>query len=397
MKIALIGGHVSDHPEPRAAAYPGDPAARVLPLARALGELGHQVSICFRSGSARLAEVAAGGDVSVELIQAGPAEPFGPNRLPHIGTLARRLETIWRRSRPDVIHAQDWMGGLAALAAARDLDIPVVQTFTSLGSARRVGQRDRTRADQARLETGIGRSATAVLAGCSEDLSALVRRGLPRGSIKIVPAGVDTSAFRPQDPEAPRTGRPRLLMFAPLAQRQAIAATLQALARVGDAELVISTGLDESQLRSAPGYRELIKLAGALRLRDRLTFADVVDRAGAPALIRSASVVLSPTGAEPFAMVAIEAMACGVPVIAVPAGAQRDAVIHGTTGYLVPPSEPESLTRRIRQLLASPMLREACGIAAATRARARYPWERIAGETLTVYQSLPAPARAVAA
>src|SRR5207244_245463 len=125
-----------------------------------------------------------------------------------------------------------------------------------------------------------------------------------------------------------------------------IAATLHALARVPDADLIIATGLPESQLRAAPGYRELTGLARELRLPARITFAGRINQSQAPALIRSADVVLSPTGSEPFSMVPIEAMACGVPVIGSPAGVQRDAVIHATTGYLVQATEPELLTRR---------------------------------------------------
>jgi D-inositol-3-phosphate glycosyltransferase len=389
MKIALIGGHMAEQPDPAAGGYPGDPAGRVVPLATALAELGHEVSICFRSGSPRLTK-ATTGQVSVELVQAGPGEPTSEDRLlSHIGTFARKLDAIWRQHPPDVIHAHDWIGGLAALAGARELAIPVVQTFTSLGAVRRTGQRERTRADQARLEAGIGRNAAAVLAGCSEDLAALVRRGLPRTAIKVVPPGVDTSAFRPGDQAARRSRAPRLLMIAPLSERQAIAAALHALARITDAELIVASGLGEPALTSAPGYAELARLASALGVRARLTFASRLDRADAPAMIRSADVVLCPTGSEPFAMVAIEAMACGVPVIATPTGVQRDAVIHGTTGYLVAPGDPESLTRRIRQLLSSAMLREAYGIAAATRVRARYPWQRIAAETLAVYEAVP--------
>lgn len=397
MKIALIGGHIAEQPEPQAGGYPGDPAARVLPLATALGELGHQVSVYFRSGSGRLAS-AISGDVQVELVQAGPGEPVSQDRLlPHIGTLARRLGSLWRQNPPDVVHAYDWAGGLAALAGARDLSIPVVQTFTSLAAVRRSGQRERTRADQARLEAGIGRSAAAVLAGCSEDLAALVRRGLPRASIKILPPGVDTCAFQPRDPAAQRNDRLRLLMITPLAERYAIAAALQALPRIGDIELVVATGLGERALSAAPGYGELTRLASTLRVRNRVTFASSLDRAEVPALYRSADVVLCPCGSEPFAMVAIEAMACGIPVIAAPSGVQRDAVIHGTTGYLVQPTDAEALARRIRQLATSPMLREACGIAAATRVRARYPWQRIAAETFGVYEALPSRAQPAAA
>ena len=85
-------------------------------------------------------------------------------------------------------------------------------------------------------------------------------------------------------------------------------------------------------------------------------------------------------------------MACGTPVIAPPVGGHMDAVVDGTTGILIPPGRPALLASRIRQLLAHPMLVEAYGVAAADRARSRYSWDRIAGETLAVYDRATAMA-----
>jgi D-inositol-3-phosphate glycosyltransferase len=100
---------------------------------------------------------------------------------------------------------------------------------------------------------------------------------------------------------------------------------------------------------------------------------------------------------EPFGMVPLEAMACGTPVMAAAGGSHQDAIVDGTTGVLVNPARPAQLARRIRQLLASPMLLQGLGIAAADRARARYSWDRIGLETLAVYEgSLPRTAPAAA-
>jgi glycosyltransferase involved in cell wall biosynthesis len=85
-------------------------------------------------------------------------------------------------------------------------------------------------------------------------------------------------------------------------------------------------------------------------------------------------------------------MACGTPVIAPPVGGHVDAVVDGTTGILIPPDRPALLAQRIRQLLAHPMMLEAYGVAAADRARSRYSWDRIAGETLAVYDRATAQA-----
>ena len=114
--------------------------------------------------------------------------------------------------------------------------------------------------------------------------------------------------------------------------------------------------------------------------------------------MRSADVLVQITQNRPCAMVPAEAMACGTPVVAsAAAGAHRDAVIPGHTGFLVPPGDHGVLARRIRQLLGSRVLLEGYGIAAANRARSRYAWERIAEETIAGYEALARPRVAAAA
>ncbi len=164
------------------------------------------------------------------------------------------------------------------------------------------------------------------------------------------------------------------------------AAALHALAAVPDAELFIAGGPPAGQLARDPGHRALSKLAGQLGVTDRVTCTGQLTQSAMPALMRSADVLLNLSPGGPRAWVTIEAMACGVPVIAVSSGAHQDAVLDGTTGYLVASAQPAPLARRIRQLLATP-LREGMAIAAASRARDRYSWDRIGTETLAVYET----------
>jgi glycosyltransferase involved in cell wall biosynthesis len=398
MKIALIAEHAGQPLDYAAATYPADPAARIRSLAEALASLDHQVTVYTRRGGSADGGANIAANPRFTPVNAGPRERLTTEKaLPHARAFARGLAGIWAQDPPDVAHGMDWVGGLAALCGTRDLGIDLVHTFKSARACVRRGPaRPADQSEQHRLEAEIGRRAAAVLVGHSDDVRTLARHGLPRTAVTIVPDGVDTNRFAPRGPVAERSGRPRLLMFAPLAERQVIAASLRALARVPDAELVIATGLTPEPYET-PGCLEAIRLADDLRLRDRLIITGRPKLADAPAVLRSADIVLSPTGAEPFAALALEAMACGVPVIATAAGAQRDAVIHGTTGFLLPPGEPDLLAGRVRQLLASTMLREAYGIAAITRARARYSWERIGQETLAVYQRLSASAGTAAA
>jgi glycosyltransferase involved in cell wall biosynthesis len=144
--------------------------------------------------------------------------------------------------------------------------------------------------------------------------------------------------------------------------------------------------------------KRLGKLAAALGVADRLTITGHVADDELPALLRSAHLMVSAARHDPAGRAVIAAMACGVPIVATSVGAPADAVIDGTTGLLLPPGRPEVLARRVRDLMASPLKLSAYGIASADRARSRYPWQRIAAETVAAYQRcLPASASPVLA
>jgi glycosyltransferase involved in cell wall biosynthesis len=300
------------------------------------------------------------------------------------GHLAQR----WQQSAPDIVHAHFWTGGLAALAATRDVRVPVVQTFHSLGTAeqRHYGASAGGPMARLRLEALIARSVSAVLASSSGEVSELARLGVPRDAIRVVPYGVDTAEFLPNGPVAQRGSRPRLLAVAPLEERSGLDVIVRAMAEVPRCELVIAGGPPRAQLSKDPVYRALVRLIMTLGIGDRVVFTGEVSRARMPALLRSADLLVHTTLYEPFGMVPLEAMACGTPVVAAAGGSHQDAIVDGTTGVLVSPGQPALLARRIRQLLGSPMLLQGYGIAAADRARARYSWERIGRETLSVYE-----------
>ena len=154
-----------------------------------------------------------------------------------------------------------------------------------------------------------------------------------------------------------------------LAERKELATVLQALTRVPEAELVIAGGPARDELARDRGYRAVNRMARQLGVQDRLVFTGRIRRADMPALLRSADLLVSMTAAAPFGAVALDAMACGLPVVAAATGLHLDVVIDKITGYLVPPADTALLASRISQLLASPMLREGFGLAAAAARR----------------------------
>jgi len=401
MKIALVAQNATPL-HPRSGSGPDRDDIGLGELTRKLAGHGHQVTVYTQKNLADLpdqAELHAG--VRVEHIDAGPVaqtatEPGDADLLEQVPAFSGPLRSLWQSDRPDVVHALRWTSGLAALAAARDLGIPVVQEFSSLSVAERraaagfADQPGAVKADGAsaariRLEPAIGRSATAVLATNSAEVSDLTSLGVHRSSIRVVPWGVDTDLFSPEGPVATRNGRPRLLTVADLTQREPLETLLRALTKVPGAELLIVGGPAEAELETDNNYEKLAKFAATLGITDRVIFTGAVAYAAMPPLLRSADLVISTCQYEPSGTTSLQAMACGTPVIAPPVGGHVDAVVDGTTGIIIPPGRPALLAQRIRQLLAHPMLMEAYGVAAVDRVRSRYSWDRIAGETLAVY------------
>ncbi len=310
------------------------------------------------------------------------------------------LADRWQAKRPDIVHAFAWTGGLAALGSVRGASTPVVQTFESLGSTRRrLGGDESVSAGRVRLEAAIGRQADAVLANSTDEAAELARLGVPKSAVQVIPCGVDTSMFAPDGKSAAKGAKHRLVAVAAADRPLGLETLVRALAQVHDAELVIVGGPDGTRLPRSGPFREVARLADALGVRNRVKFAGDLTGAALAAMLRSADIAVSASPYEPSGLAAIQAMACGTPVIMSAVGGQLDAVIDGTTGLLVAPLNAGVLARQLRRLLATPVMLQGYSIAAADRARSRYSWERIGKETLAVYQRLltaSAPAAAAA-
>ena len=388
MRIAFV----SEHASPLAAVGGTDAGGQnvhVAELSRALGARGHQVTVYTRRDATGMRDrVRMCRGVTVEHVPAGPPAALPKDRLlPYMSSFGQYLAARWVREPPDVVHAHFWMSGLAALTAARYQRLPVVQTFHALGAVKRryQGAEDTSPAARIQLEVAIARDVATVLAASSGEASELARLGVPGQQISVIPCGVDIGAFTPGGPVARRGAAPRLLAATRLVKRKGLDTVIQALAGIPGAELVVAGGPPASRLRGDPEYRRLMRLAAQAGVADRVSFRGRVCRQEMPALIRSADLVVTVPWYEPFGMVPLEAMACGVPVVASAVGGHLDTVVDGVTGALVPPRQPEALAGRIRELLDSPALRK-YSAAAAKRARARYSWERISEEVAEVYE-----------
>lgn len=394
MKIALVAEQASQLTPSRGRTAPcGGPAHGLVPLAGALAGLGHDVTVyARRDAESQASRTSLVPGVTLERLPAGPAAVLRSDQvLTHMSAFSGQLAKRWSRSTPDVVHAHYWTSGLAALAATRDASVPVVQTFHTLGvSERRAAGATSGLDRRIKMEALIARSVRAVLASSSGEQDDLTRLGVPRRSVTVVPYGVDISQFVPDGPVARRSSKPRLLAVDPLVSPDPVAGIIRALAEVPGCELVIAGGPARSGLAGHPVYKQLMTLAANLQVDRRVVFVGQVSQARLPALLRSADLLVHTALHEPFGMAPLEAMACGTPVMAAAGGAHEDEVVDGATGVLVRPGRPAALAARIRHLLNTPMLLQGYGIAAADRARSRYSWDRIARETLAVYErSLP--------
>ncbi len=391
MRIALV----SEHANPMAAlggADAGGQNVHVACLASGMAALGHEVTVFTRRDSAgTAARTQMGRRVVVEQIDAGPPRPIPKDDLlPYMPGFARELSARWDAQRPDVVHAHFWMSGLASLEAAEPLGIPVVQTYHALGVVKRryQGAADTSPPSRIRTEQEIGKTCARIVATCSDELFELVRLGVDRRRISVIPCGVDLERFTPDGPVAPRGRRRRLLAIGRLVPRKGFDTAIRALADLPGAELVIAGGPPAAQLCDEPEAHRLRQVAAECGVADRVKLLGAVPRGEMPSLLRSAEVVLCTPWYEPFGIVPLEAMAAGVPVVATAVGGLTDTVLDGVTGVLVPPRNPGALADALRPLIKDPELRGQLGRNGLLRARSRYGWPRIAHRTAEVYARL---------
>jgi D-inositol-3-phosphate glycosyltransferase len=388
MRIAMVS-ESADAPAPAHGPEADGHNQRVADLAAALVRHGHQVTVYTRRADPDQQEtVRVEGGYDVVHVPAGPPRPMArDDLLPTMGEFTRFLLARWRDDRPDVAHAHFWMCGLATTLAGRRLNIPTVQTFSSLGavSRRHEGAADAYPADRIETERLIGDRACRIAAGCTDEVFELIRMGVPRSKISVIPCGVDVHRFVPAGPTAPRELGHRIVTVGKLVPRRGFLTIVRAMPMLPDTELVIAGGPAGAALAADRHAAALLDEAERLGVGDRVWLAGQVSDADMPALLRSADVAACVPWYEPSGVAPLQAMACGVPVVATAVGALTDIVVDGVTGVHVPPRDPEAFAAAVLGLHADDVGRAALGLAGRERARARYKWDRIALDVVRVY------------
>ncbi|MGV9800815.1 glycosyltransferase [Mycobacterium sp. NPDC003449] len=388
MKIAMVSGDASPLATP-GRADAGGQNVHVAALSAALSRRGHRVTVYTRRDDPALPDrVRTPDGYTVAHVPAGPPERIPSNELlQYLGRFAQFLDTEWALDRPDVVHAHAWMSGVATQLAARHLNLPAIQTFHGLGVVERRYQpaRETGPPERLKLEAVVARGATWTAATCTEEMFELMRLGCLRSRTSVVPCGVDLDRFTPAGRRARRNARHRLVSVGKMAPHRGFEAVIRSLPKLADTELVIVGGPATAELARHPEARRLRALAAEMGVAGRVTLCGAVTRDKMPEVLRSADVVTCTPWYETFGIVPLEAMACGVPVVATSVGGMLDTIVDQVTGRLVSPKRPDLLVDTLHGLLRDDFGRRSLGAAGRDRAGARYSWDRIAADTLQVY------------
>ncbi|HWB71426.1 MAG TPA: glycosyltransferase [Egibacteraceae bacterium] len=396
MRVAMVSEHASPL-APVGEVDAGGQNVHVGALAVALGRRGVRVTIHTRRDDPGLPRrVPLAPNVVVDHVDAGPPRPLPKDALlPHMDAFATDLRRCWALQPPDVVHAHYWMSGLAAMRAAAPSHFPLAQTFHALGTVKRrhQGESDTSPRQRVPVERYIARTADRVLATCRDEVAELAGLGADPTRVTVVPCGVDLDAFTPDGATEARALRRRLVVVGRLVERKGVGDVIAALADLPGVELVVAGGSDAARLDADPEVGRLRALARRLGVAERVQLRGRVRRRDLPGLLRSADAVVCPAWYEPFGIVPLEAMACGVPVVATAVGGMLDTVVDGVTGVHVPPRRPRRLAQALRALLGDARRRAAMGVAGRARVCRWYGWDSVADATGRAYEQLVAARR----
>ena len=382
----------------------------VRDLTRELGCMGIHVDVFTRSQDEHVPHVLhdLGYGNRVVHVPAGPEVPLAKRELTNY--LPQFVEGIKAFAAEkgihyDIIHSHYWMSGLAAeLLSDAWGGTPIVHMFHTLGEMKnRIAQSDEEResperiAGEKRVLARVDRVVTATLAERTQ--LRFLYKADDRKLITI-PPGVDTSHFYPIPSDEAKAFiglKPdtRMILFVgriePLKGVDTLIRAMSCLKLMDNnrpVDLAIIGGEpDVSPEQRTSEMARLQKLCDELAMGRTVIFLGKRGQDTLPYYYSAAEVLVMPSHYELFGMVALEAMACGTPVIASEVGGLGFLVQNGKTGYTIPNGDPEVLCDKLSTLLNDPSLRETMGRRAAEYAQS-YTWDKIAAQIVKVYQAL---------
>ena len=293
----------------------------------------------------------------------------------------------------DLVHSHYWLSGRVGMTLSRTWNVPHVATFHTLAQTKlraRVGEREPAR--RSKVESLVMRDADAIIVSTEEEKQDAVRLydAHPQ-KIKVIPAGVNLDTFKPvnQSIARQRVGiheKQVILYVGRIEPLKGIDVLLEAAAlldRSDDIRVLIVGGSPGNDAE----LDRLKALTTELGIESMVTFTGAIKQNKLPDYYSAADVFVLPSHSESFGLAALEAMACGTPVVVSRVGGLKTFIDNGETGYLVPWRCPEPFVQRLEMLLANPLLREAMGRAARAKAL-QMGWGHTADRMLGFYSSL---------
>lgn len=381
----------------------------VRELSRELARRGVEVDVFTRwreTPDARIQEL--GPNARVIHVESGPIR-----YIPKTEVLARIDEFTDKVQRHieaegrsyDLVHSHYWLSALVARALAARWDLPTIQMFHTLGLVKReVMDEDVDGESEARIriERRAVRESDALVAASEIEASELEQLyGAQPEKVSVIPCGVDPEIFRPQRQVDAREALGRkqceqlLLFVGRIEQIKGIHVLLDALGQLfarrpglrGEVCLVVVGGaLDPGD--DAPETEKLEELRSLVhehRLEDVVDFIGSLDQPRLATWYAAADVCAVPSLTESFGLVALEAMACGTPVVATRVGGLQTVVQEGVSGLLVPAGDGDALAEAIERVLLDHRLRMHLAHGARERAE-RFTWSSVADSVEALYQ-----------
>lgn len=386
LSIAVVALHTS----PFAAPGSGDVGGMNV-LVRATSErmasAGHHVEVITRRFSPTLPPVATlPSGVVLRFIDAGPTELRPKAEQEHyIEAFRVGLDAI---GDIDIVHSHHWLAGMSALPFAHSRHLPHVQSFHSIAAEPMTDLSEGERPESSgRLdgEAWLAQSSDAIVAvSHAEQRTIIERLHADPTRVHVVLPGVDASLFH--QGERRTSPRPYVVAAARIEPLKGLDLAIRTVAGIPPElrpDLVIAGGPTD-------GYQwhldELRALAAELGITERVRFAGPLSRDDLADLLAHASAALIPSHSETYGLVALEAAASGVPVLAAPSGGLREAV-NGKSAALLPSRDPREWADRLSELLSNDEIWRARS-AEAHRFAAERTWARSAEETVDVYRHL---------
>lgn len=329
--------------------------------------------------------------LTVHHVAAGPLGPVAKEALPAL--VEEFAQAAGERIHPEteLIHANYWLSGQAGHRLKHELDLPLVSTFHTLARVKAEAAEEEP-ARRASVEADIVACSDALLVSSKEEGADLVRLyGADPSRIEVVAPGIDHAFFAPGDQTQARRALglpadvPVLLFAGRIQPLKGLPVAIRAAALVADAVLAVVGGPSgpdgEAEVRRAH------ELVARLGISDRVVFVAPQPHELLSTWYRAADACLVPSRSESFGLVALEAAACGTPVVAAAVGGLRTLVEDGVTGFLVESRDPGDYAAAVERLLGDRWAATEMAAEAATRAR-DFTWSASAAGLRRLYGEL---------